>query len=239
MELLQGVIAWFRDPEHWEGPNGVPARLVEHVGLSSLALLIACLLAIPLGLWLGHTGRGGTVAINLTNIGRAVPTFAVLSLLALGPLGLSTASTVVALVLFAVPPLLTSTYVGMREVDRDAVEAAIGMGMGGGQVLRGVELPLAAPLLMSGVRLAGVQVVATATIAALVGGGGLGRIITSGFARQDQAQVVAGALLVAALALVTELLLTAAQRRTDPLRSARAARVRTPGVPDPALDGVH
>lgn len=222
MELLREVLAWFVDPANWQGPSGVPARFVEHVGLSALSLLLAGLVAVPLGLWLGHTGRGGTLAINVTNIGRAVPTFAVLSLLALGPLGLSTASTVLALVLFAVPPLLTTTYVGMREVDPDAVEAARGMGMGPDQVLRSVELPLAAPLIMSGVRLAGVQVVATATIAALVAGGGLGRIITSGFGRQDQAQVVAGALLVAALALATELLLSWAQRAVDPLPAGRA-----------------
>ena len=127
-------------------------------------------------MWLGHIGRGGVLAVNVTNIGRAVPTFAVLTLLALAPapFGLNTTSTLTALVLFALPPILTNTYVGMREVDPGAVDAARGMGMSGWQVTRRVELPLAVPLLMAGVRLAAMQVVATATIAALVAGGGLG-----------------------------------------------------------------
>jgi osmoprotectant transport system permease protein len=134
------------------------------------------------------------------------------------PLGLSMWSTVVALVLFAIPPILTNTMVGMREVDRDAVEAARGMGMNAIQLLSKVELPLAVPLLMNGVRLAAVQIVATATIAAMVAGGGLGRIITSGFGRQDLPQIVAGAILVAVLALLVELAMEWLQRRVDPMR---------------------
>jgi osmoprotectant transport system permease protein len=218
---VREVLDWLRDPANWEGPGGVTARLVEHVGVSALALGLACLAALPLGLWLGHLGRGGALAVNVSNIGRAVPTFAVLVLLAIGPLGLGTTSTVVALVLFGIPPILTNTYVGMRGVDRDTVDAAWGMGMSGRDVLRKVELPLATPLLLDGVRLAAVQVVATATVAALVAGPGLGRIIRSGFQRQDQAQLVSGALVVAALALLVELLFVVLRVVLEPQRRAR------------------
>jgi osmoprotectant transport system permease protein len=219
MGWLQGVLEWFADPANWQGPSGVPARTVEHIGLSAAALGLACLVALPLALWLGHIGRGGALAINITNIGRAVPTFAVLVILAIGPLGSAriTAATILALTLFGIPPILTNAYVGIRGADRDAVESARGMGMSGSQVLRRVEVPLAVPMIMTGVRLAAVQIVATATIAALVAGGGLGRIITSGFARQDQDQIVAGAILVAVLALLVEGLFEVLQRRLDPV----------------------
>jgi osmoprotectant transport system permease protein len=206
MDWLAGVVRWFGAGEHWQGENGVPHRLFEHLWLSGASVAIGCVLALPVALWLGHIGRGGVLAVNVSNVGRAVPTFAVLVLLALAPspFGLGTTSTLTALVLFALPPMLTNTYVGVRQVDPGAVDAARGMGMSGWQVLRRVELPLSLPLLMTGVRLAAVQVVATATIAALVAGGGLGRIIASGYGRQDQAELVAGAILVALLALSVE-----------------------------------
>jgi osmoprotectant transport system permease protein len=223
MGWLSDVIAWFSNGENWQGPDGVVQRLIEHVGVSAAALGIACALAIPLALWLGHVKRGGGLAVNVSNVGRAVPTFAVLVLLVLAPdpFGLSTLSILVALVIFAIPPILTNTYVGVREVDPATVDAARGMGMSGPQVLAKVELPLATPLLMDGVRLAAVQVIATATIAALVAGGGLGAIITSGFALQNQAQVVAGALCVLVLALSVEGLMALMQRRVNPLRLVR------------------
>ena len=222
MNPLADVLAWLTDPEHWEGPGGVPTRLVEHVGLTAAAIGLACAVAVPLALWLGHLGRGGPLAVNLANIGRAVPTFAVLVLLAIGPLGFGPQATITALVLFAVPPILTNGYVGMREVDRDVVEAARGVGLSGLQIVRKVEVPLAVPLLLNGIRLAAVQTVATATIAALVAGGGLGNIILLGFGTQDQAAVVSGALLVAALALVTELLFVVLARVVDPVARRRA-----------------
>lgn len=223
MDLLTEAIAWLTDGAHWQGPAGVPARLFEHVWLTIVTMAIACVVAIPVGLWLGHIGRGGTLAINISNVGRAVPTLAILVLLVLGPTGLSIWSTIIALVLFAIPPILTNTYVGTRDVSRDAVEAARGMGMSGPQLLFKVELPLAIPLIMSGIRLSSVQVVATATIAALVAGPGLGRIITAGFARQDHAQMVAGAFLVAIVALAVELGMEQMQRRADPMRAAYGA----------------
>jgi osmoprotectant transport system permease protein len=220
--FLAEVVGWLTDPQNWQGPDGIPVRLAQHIGLSAVSLLLSCLVALPLGIWLGYTGRGGNLAINISNIGRAVPTFAVLSLLALGPLGLSDASTVLALVLFGIPPILTNTYVGMREVDKDVVEAARGMGMGPRDLVPRVQIPLAAPMLMAGIRLSAVQIVATVTIAAMVAGGGLGRIITSGFARQDNVQVVAGAILVALLALLVELGFEALQRGVNPQRSSQS-----------------
>ena len=224
MSALTGVVDWLSDPVHWQGPGGVPTRLLEHLGLTAAALGLACVIAVPLALVLGHLGRGGAVALGLANLGRAVPTFAVLVLLAIGPLGFGPRSTITALVLFAVPPILTNGYVGMREVDRAVVEAARGVGMTGLQVVRTVELPLAVPLLLNGIRLAAVQVVATATIAALVAGGGLGNIILLGFGTQDQDAVLAGALLVAGFALAVELLFAVLARLLDPLARRRSPR---------------
>ncbi|MEU8534398.1 ABC transporter permease [Streptomyces parvulus] len=222
MTTLTAAWDWLTDPAHWPGENGITHRLVQHLVLTAVCLVVSCLIALPVALVLGHLGRGGAVAVNLSNIGRAVPTFAVLVLLLLTPVGRwGEGPTVVALVLFAVPPLLTNAYVGMREVDRGVVQAARGMGMTGRQMLFRVELPLALPLVMNGVRIAAVQLVATATIAALAGGGGLGRIITAGFNLASTPQVVAGAVLVAALALVVEGLFELAERLSP--RWARGA----------------
>ncbi|MFJ6569669.1 ABC transporter permease [Streptomyces sp. NPDC091292] len=205
MTTLTDSWHWLTDPAHWAGDNGIWHRLLQHLVLTVVCLVISCLIALPVALVLGHLGKGGALAVNISNIGRAVPTFAVLVLLLLTPLGqFGEGPTVVALVLFAVPPLLTNAYVGMREVDRDVVGAARGMGMTGGQMLWRVELPLAMPLVLNGVRIAAVQLVATATIAALAGGGGLGRIITAGFNLASTPQVVAGAFLVAVFALLVE-----------------------------------
>jgi osmoprotectant transport system permease protein len=220
MSAFGDVAAWLTDGAHWHGADGIPTRTAEHLVLSGSALAIVCVLALPLALWLGHIGKGGALAINLTNIGRAVPVFAVLVLLAIGPLGLGARSTVLALVLFGIPPVLTNAYVAVREVDADTVQAARGMGMSGWQVLRHVELPLALPLILTGVRLAAVQIIATATLGAFVLGGGLGRFINAGFGRQDQAELVSGAVLVAGLALLVEGIFEVLQRRLDPVRRA-------------------
>lgn len=239
MGVVTDAWIWLTTGAHWAGPEGIGQRLAEHVYVSGLALLIACAVALPVGLGLGHLGRGGALAVNVSNVGRAVPVFAVLALFMVSPLrNAGYVPTVVALVLFAIPPLLTNAYVGVREVDRAAVRAARGMGMTGGQVFLRVELPLARPVVMTGVRSAAVQVVATATVAAMVGQGGLGRVITAGFALYDTAQVVAGAVLVAALALVVEGVLAGADRllgagrpRTGAAdgRGARARRTHTAG----------
>ncbi|GAA5030145.1 ABC transporter permease [Streptomyces siamensis] len=205
MNTLTEAWGWLTDPAHWSGDDGVRHRLAQHLALTVVCLVVSCLIALPVALVLGHLGKGGALAVNLSNVGRAVPTFAVLVLLLLTPIGRwGEGPTVVALVLFAVPPLLTNAYVGMREVDRDVVRAARGMGMTGRQSLFQVELPLALPMVLTGVRIAAVQLVATATIAALAGGGGLGRIITAGFNLASTPQVVAGAVLVAVFALIVE-----------------------------------
>jgi osmoprotectant transport system permease protein len=210
------TVSWLTDPSHWQGVDGVPHRLSEHLVMSGISVGLACLIALPAAFALGHAGRGGPIAINLSNATRAVPTFGLLILLAVTPVGFGNRAAVVALTLFAIPPLLTNAYIGVRDVDRDIREAARGMGMTELQVLRRVELPLALPLVAAGLRTAAVQVVATATLAAYVGGGGLGRLIADGFGRADPAMTAAGGLLVAALALMVELVLGGLQRRLTP-----------------------
>ncbi|MFG3253177.1 ABC transporter permease [Streptomyces sp. NPDC048172] len=224
MNAVADAWSWLTDGAHWAGENGVAHRLLEHLWLTALCLFLSCLIALPVALVLGHIGRGGALAVNISNVGRAVPTFAVLVLLLLSPLGRhGDWPTVVALVLYAVPPLLTNAYVGMREVDRDVVRAARGMGMTGPQLLFRVELPLALPMVLGGVRLAAVQLVATATLAALAGGGGLGRVITAGFDLASTPQVVAGAVLVAVFALLVEGLFALVERLV-PVRTDGGAR---------------
>ncbi|MFM9370041.1 ABC transporter permease [Streptomyces sp. Da 82-17] len=223
MNTLTDAWHWLTDADHWSGADGIWHRLTEHLLLTVVCLAVSCLIALPVALVLGHLGKGGALAVNLSNIGRAVPTFAVLVLLLLTPLGrYGEGPTVVALVLFAVPPLLTNAYVGMRGVDRSVVQAARGMGMTGRQLLWRVEVPLALPMIVNGVRIAAVQLVATATIAALAGGGGLGRIITAGFNLASTPQVVAGAVLVAVFALLVEGCFEAAERLTPGLARGRA-----------------
>ncbi|MEU6606374.1 ABC transporter permease subunit [Streptomyces shenzhenensis] len=213
MNTLTATWHWLADPAHWTGDDGIGHRLLQHLVLTVVCLVVSCAVALPVALVLGHLGKGGALAVNISNAGRAVPTFAVLVLLLLTPVGRwGEGPTVVALVLFAVPPLLTNAYVGMREVDRSVVRAARGMGMTGRQLLFQVELPLALPMVLNGVRIAAVQLVATATIAALAGGGGLGRIITAGFNLASTPQVVAGAVLVAVFALIVEALFETAER---------------------------
>lgn len=216
MNLFADAFVWLNDPLNWQGPQGVPHLTYEHLYISALAVAIAALLALPAGLLLGHTGRGGGLTVVVTNVSRAIPTLALLTVFAATAIGFGNRATIIALAVFALPPLLTNTYVGIRTVDRDIVEAARGMGMSERSVLLRVELPLAVPLIAAGVRTAAVQVVATATLAALVGGGGLGKIINEGFGQQDRPQILAGGLLVAALALATEGLLALVQRQVTP-----------------------
>lgn len=225
LDVIGESWAWLTTVDNWSGEGGAWHRLTEHLYLTAVSLAVACALTLPLALWLGHGGGrrwGGAVAVNVSNAGRAVPTFAVLVLLSMGPLGRhGDLPTIVALVLFALPPLLTNAYVGVAEADPGVVDAARGMGMSRWQLLARVELPLAFPLLMTGVRTAAVQIVATATLAALPGGGGLGRIITAGFDTNRTPQVVAGAVLVALLALAVEGVLVLAERLCDPMRRHR------------------
>ena len=201
--VISNLVAWFADPVNWQGTAGVPTRVAEHVWYSVLAIVIAVAIAQPVGMFIGHTGRGGALAINLSNAARAVPTFGVI-LLAFLVAGIGLAPVLVALVVLAIPSMITNTYAGFRAVDRGVRESAEGMGMTGWQVVRRVEIPIARPLIMAGVRISAVQIVATATFAAVVSLGGLGRYIIDGLAQQDLTQVLAGAILVAALSLLTE-----------------------------------
>ncbi|MFH8513593.1 ABC transporter permease [Streptomyces gelaticus] len=224
MGVLGEAWTWLTTGANWSGEGGAAHRLAEHLYVSGVALALACAVALPVALYLGHIGKGGALAVNLSNVGRAVPVFAVLALFMVSPLrNAGYVPTVIALVLFAVPPLLTNAYVGMAEVDRSVREAARGMGMSGRQLFLRVELPLAYPMIMTGLRSAAVQVVATATIAAMAGQGGLGRIITAGFNTYNTPQVVAGAVLVAVLALLVEAVLVGLDRLLSPLRRRRTA----------------
>jgi osmoprotectant transport system permease protein len=228
---------------NWTGDAGMLHLLVQQLLLTGTALAVVLLVGLPIALWLGHLGRGGFLAINISNVGRAVPTFALLALLVtadfpgtreFGPYGRAGLATLLALALFALPPIITNSYVAVREVPPDVKQAADGMGMTGAQKFFRVELPLALPLVMSGVRLALVQVWATATIAALVAGPGLGRVITDGFFRTNYGKGIAGAIVVAAVALVLELLAAAAQRALNPVPGASSA-MRLDGMSEEGL----
>jgi osmoprotectant transport system permease protein len=219
------VFSYLLDPAHWSGSQGIPARLVEHLGYVALTLLIALVIAVPLGAWIGHTGRGGFLAVGLANGLRALPTLGLLVLL-VGATGLGLLGPITALVILAVPPTLASTYAGIRNVDPAIVDAARGMGMRGRDVLFGVELPNALPLIIGGVRSSVLQVVSTATIAAFVALGGLGRFIIDGLAVRDFPQMIAGSVLVALLAIALDLLLAGVQKLlvSPGLRQAPAPR---------------
>lgn len=230
MSLWSGVWEWFTSASSWEGSAGAVHRLGEHVAMSGASILVAAVLALPLGIWLGHTGRGGAVAINASNVGRAVPSFAIL-VIAAQVWGIGWKPAFFALVALAVPPMVTNAYVGMRGVDADVRESARGMGMTGGQSLWRVELPVALPVVLAGVRTAAVQVVATATLAALVAWGGLGRFIVDGTAQRDFVQVFAGAVLVAVLAIATELVLAGIQRLVVPAPLRHRSRERERNEP--------
>jgi osmoprotectant transport system permease protein len=236
MTFLGQVIQWFLDGTHWQGDGGVPNRLFEHVSMSGASLFAAALIALPVGITLGHFGRGGNLAINVSNVGRAVPSFAVL-VLAVQLVGIGALPAFVALVALGIPPMVTNSYIGMREVDADVREAATGMGMRPRAVLWRIELPIAMPLIMAGIRTSAVNIVATATLAALVAWGGLGRFIVDGLAQRDVTQLFAGALLVALLSIAVELGLTLAQRFTVPrgLRIPEFAQEEVGQGPAPAM----
>ena len=208
MTFLAAVGAWLADPLRWQGSDGIPTRVFEHLELTAVSVAFAAAVALPIGLYLGHVGRGGFIAINVANVGRALPSLAMLAFalplsFALG-LGLGFWPTFMAMVPLALPPILTNSYAAIRAADRDTVEAARGMGMRELQVLRRVELPEGMPIVLAGLRTATVNVIATATLGALVAGGGLGRYIVDGLALQEYERLFAGAVLVALLAIGTE-----------------------------------
>jgi osmoprotectant transport system permease protein len=199
--------------------------LYEHLQISSQAVLLATIIALPIGMYIGHRRRLEFIAVNVGNLGRALPSFGILGLvfpftLTLpGDIGFW--ATFFALFLLAIPPILTNTYVGVKGVDPDVVEAARGMGMKEREVLLSLETPLAAPLIVAGLRTASVQVVATATLGALAGWGGLGRFIVDGNSQGDDAQLLGGAILVALFAIVTEMLFSLLEQWVSPKHTSR------------------
>ena len=199
----------------WDNASLVGEKTVEHLVLSGAAIGVSLLVAIPLGVWLGHIHRGSFVAITVGNLGRALPSLAVIAF-GLPIFGISFTNVLVALVVLAVPPMLTNAYTGVDGVDRDVVDAAVGMGMSGWQVLARIELPLALPLLFAGIRTSAVYVIATATIAAIAGGGGLGDIIVNQASYRIEG-VIGAALCVSLLALSVDALLAVAQRAVTPV----------------------
>jgi len=229
------TIGWLTDPATWQGQTGVPWRLVEHLAMVVVSILAATVIALPVGLWIGHTGRGANLAINIANIGRAVPSYAVIviilpfSLAFSRELGLNVIPTFLAMVLLAIPPILVNAYAGIREVDRDLVEAARGMGMREREILARVEVPLAAPVIVGGFRTAVLNVIATATIGAVLGFGGLGRFILDGRAKgiAGTGELIGGALLVSALAVGVDLVLAWVQRRLARSANPQLANARS------------
>ncbi len=236
------AVVYLNDPFNWTRANGILELLAEHLAISVVAVLAALVVALPAGVALGASGRGGGAIVVVSNVSRAVPTLALLTLFAVSPIGFGNRATTIALAVFAVPPILTNTYVGFRGVDADVREAARGMGMSRGAVIGRVDLPLALPLVMTGVRTAAVQVVATASLAALVGGGGLGRMVALGFGQQNYGLIIAGAVLIAALALLTELALVLLSWAVTPgpRRYPWTGRRRTTaaGTPEPTAAGI-
>lgn len=220
------------DPASWGGQGGTGQLLLQHLEYTVVAVLLGAIVAVPLGVLIGHTGRGGFLVIGLSNAARAIPSIGLLVLIVL-LLGTGFAPTVLVLAVLALPAILTATATGVAGADPDAVYAARALGMTGGQIVSRVEWPLAVPLVISGLRSATLQVVATATVAAFAAGGGLGQLLISGQRSRDYSQMLAGAVLIAALAIVLDLLIGTigllAARRVRP-----AAKTRTSAAPAPA-----
>ncbi len=211
MSIVDDTIDWFSDGTNWSGNGGVPNRMVEHLGYSALTVGVAAAIAIPIGLWIGHTGRLRGAAVALTGALRALPTLGLLTWFVLLA-GIGLTAPILALVILAIPPLLAGAYSGLESVDRQTIDAARAMGMTERQILARVEIPLALPLLVGGLRSAVLQVVATATVAAYVGLGGLGRYIIDGQAVSDYPRMVSGSILVIALALVLDAVFVGLQK---------------------------
>lgn len=210
--VLVDLCRWFADPARWHGPDGIPVRLFEHLGYVFWSMLMGMAVALPLGIGLGHIGRGGLLVINVSNVGRAIPSFGVIILVFMLA-GFGVVPILVALTALAIPPMVTNSYVGMRSVDPAICQAARATGMTAWQTLWTVELPIALPLVMAGLRTSAVQVVSTATLAAYVGLGGLGRYLIDGLATRQMTAVLGGAIVVALLAIVTEAVLAWVQKR--------------------------
>ncbi|ROR67437.1 ABC transporter permease [Agrococcus jenensis] len=230
VNLFAEAMAYLLDPANWAGDGSIGLRILEHLAFSGAVLLVAAAIGVPAGVLIGHTGRGRGLVIALTSGARAIPTLGLLTIFGL-LLGIGFEAPFLALVVLALPPVLAGAYAGVESVDRLVIGGARAIGMTERQILTGVELPLASPVLIGGLRSAALQVISTATLAAYVSDTGLGRLIFSGLKTRDYGVMLAGSLLVALLALVVELLFQAAQsaaaRRAEPLGTPRTtARAR-------------
>ena len=215
---------WVTTSANWQGSDSIPQQIIAHLGYTVLPLLIAALIGIPLGVAIGHTGRGAVLVVNLANAWRAIPTLGLLILLA-GYLGFSILTWLIPLVVLAIPPIIINAYEGVAGVDPDVKDAAKGMGMTPWQQVTRVEIPIALPLLMVGLRTATIFVVATATIAAYIGLGGLGRFIIDGLASNDYGPVAGGALLVVLLAVLVLALFAVLNRLVVPVGLRKQAEL--------------
>jgi osmoprotectant transport system permease protein len=221
--FLHFAWSWLSSSQQWHGSDGIPTRVLQHLGYTGLSLLVAALIAVPLGVLIGHTGRGRFLVVNLANVWRAIPTLGLLIMMVV-LLGFSTLTWLIPLVVLAIPPILVNSYEGVAGVDADLKDAALGMGMTPWQVLRKVEVPLASPLIVLGLRTAAIFVVATATIAAEIALGGLGRYIIDGLAANDYAEVAGGALVVVLLALAVQVIFVGLRRLIVPAGLRAQAR---------------
>jgi len=215
---------WVTTSANWQGSDSIPQQIIAHLGYTVLPLLIAALIGIPLGVAIGHTGRGAVLVVNLANAWRAIPTLGLLILLAVY-LGFSILTWLIPLVVLAIPPIIINAYEGVAGVDPDVKDAAKGMGMTPWQQVTRVELPIALPLLLVGLRTATIFVVATATIAAYIGLGGLGRFIIDGLASNDYGPVAGGALLVVLLAVLVLALFAVLSRLVVPVGLRKQAEL--------------
>jgi osmoprotectant transport system permease protein len=231
MDFLGQVLAWYTDPANWTGNNAIPLRLWQHLSLSVASLAVGIAIALPIGLYIGHTGRGARVAVAVSNIGRAVPSLGWLGIaypISIGLFhraGIGFLPAFIGLVALAIPPIVTNTYAGLRAVDDELRDAARGMGMQELQLLMRVEVPVALTVILAGIRVSAVAVIATAPLAAVVGGGTLGAYILQGLALSDEVRVFAAAVMVALLAILTELAFAGLQRRAV-----------SPGLAEPSAD---
>jgi osmoprotectant transport system permease protein len=203
MSLWEATLSWLLDPGTWTGAGSIPQRFAQHIAITLLVLAIASVIALPVGILIGHRRRGGGAVVVLAGAGRAIPTLGLLTLLGLG-IGIGLGAPIVALVILAIPPLLTGAYAGISSTDTATVDAARAIGLSECQIVRDVELPLAAPILVGGIRSATLQVVATATLAAYTADAGLGRFIFSGLKTRDYGELIGGSVLVIALALALD-----------------------------------
>ena len=228
MNLFADAVAWILDPAHWGGPGGIDTRVIEHIAISLLVVGIATAIAVPIGYLIGHTGKGRGIVVALAGAVRALPTLGLLILLALN-LGIGLQAPIIALVVLAVPSILAGAYAGFDAVDRRVIDAARAVGMTEMQIVFKVEIPLGLPLLMGGLRSAVLQVIATATLADYVGGGGLGSFIFHGLQTGEYPEMLAGSIVVVILAIIFEIIFSTLQRLVVPagVTANQSPRVRT------------